>query len=196
MTDELTLKTFGALEVKDAEKGEVTAIVATLNAVDKDGDVILPGALPEGGAKVKMSGYAHDVVLKNAPPVGKGTITEEGDKLVFRGNFYMTTDRGRQAFLQAKEEGPDSEWSFGFPPRTVKSAELTKDWKLKGARRMIAGFLPREASPVFIGAGVDTGTVSVKAASDEPPSDPPPVAKPTDEDIQTFQANQTAWLKS
>lgn len=194
MTDELTLKAFGALEVKDADKGEVTAIVATLNAVDKDGDVILPGSLPAGGAKVKMSGYAHDVVLKNAPPVGKGEITEEGDKLVFRGNFYMTTDRGRQAFLQAKEEGADSEWSFGFPPRTVKSAELTKDWRLKGARRLIAGFLPREASPVFVGAGVDTGTVSVKSASEDKEPDPVPAA-PAEGDYSEFRVNQGALLR-
>lgn len=161
---DMELKTFGALEIKDADQGEVVAVVATLGVVDKDGDVILPGAIPPNSA-VKMSAYGHDVVIDGASPVGKGTISEEGTAAVFRGRFFLTTQRGREAFNTVKELGPDSQWSFGFP-RGVKTESLTEEWRTKGARRIISGMLPIEASPVFVGAGIGTHTVMAKAAED------------------------------
>jgi hypothetical protein len=97
-------------------------------------------------------------------PVGKGTISEEGDKAVLRGRFFMSTQRGLESFNTVKELGPDSEWSFGFP-RRVQTAELTDEWRAKGARRIIKGMLPIEASPVFIGAGIGTRTVMTKDAT-------------------------------
>lgn len=160
---ELEIKRFGALEVKDAERGEVSAIVANLGVVDRDGDVIMPGALVAGSA-VKLSGYGHDVVLADAPPAGIGTIAEEGDHLVFRGRYFMSTQRGREAFHTVKELGEHGEWSWGFPWRKVKTGELTEEWRAKGAKRVIVGALEaREASPVFLPAGHGTRTLSVKA---------------------------------
>jgi len=164
---ELETKSFGALEIKDAVQGEVTAIVATLSVVDKDGDVLLPGAFPPSSA-VKMSAYGHDVVLDGAAPVGKGTISVQGDKAVFQGRFFMSTERGREAFHMVKELGADGEWSFGFP-RQVKTLEPTAEWRGKGARRIIAGIQPIEASPVFRGAGIGTGTVMAKATGQTAP---------------------------
>lgn len=162
-TDALELKSFGAFEIKDAAHGEVTAIVATLGVVDKDGDVLLPGSFPSS-AVVKMSGYSHDVVMEGAPPVGKGTIVVEGDKAIFRGKFFMSSERAREAFAIVKELGTDGEWSFGFPRASVKSATMTDEWKAKGAHRLVAGLTPVEASPVFVGAGVGTGTLFTKGA--------------------------------
>jgi hypothetical protein len=158
---DLETKAFGALEIKHAEQGEVVAVVATLGVVDRDSDVILPGAIPHGGAKVRLSGYAHDVVLGDQPPAGKGVIYERDGKAVFEGKFFMSTERGREAFHTTKELGADGQWSFGFPGN-VKTAELTEEWRIKGAKRLIAGLIPIEASPVFLGAGIGTGTVSVK----------------------------------
>ncbi len=166
MTDmqDFETKTFGAFEVKDADAGEVTAIVATLGVVDKDGDVLLPGSFPSS-ASVKMSGYGHDVVLDGATPVGKGTISVEGDKAIFRGKFFLSTTRGRESFNMVKELGGEGEWSFGYP-RAVQTTAMTDEWKTKGARRLITGLRPIEASPVFVGAGVGTGTLMTKAADD------------------------------
>lgn len=169
MSNELETKSFGALEIKDAEAGEVAAVVATLGVVDKDGDVFLPDVQLDG-TTVKLSGYNHDVVLEGAPPVGKGTIAVKGDKIVFQGKFFMSTERGRESFHTVKEMGPDSEWSFGFPRRTTKTAPMTEEWRTKGARRLIAGATPVEASPVFVGAGQGTGTLFTKDAP--PPPDP------------------------
>jgi hypothetical protein len=162
---DLEMKSFGPFEIKSEDRGEVVAIVATLGVVDKDGDVILPGALPPGGAKVKLSGYDHDTVLKSVPPVGKGIIVEQGNALVFKGNFFMSTERGREAFNYTKEMGQDGEWSFGFL-RATKNAPLTDEWRAKGAKRLIAGMKAFEASPVFEGAGWGTGTVMTKAAEE------------------------------
>lgn len=161
---ELQAKQFGPLIVKNADQGEVEAVVATIGVVDREGDVILPGALPDE-SDVVLSGYNHDVVFEGAPPVGKGKITVEGDKAVFRGRFFLSTDRGRESFETVKELGEEGEWSFGFP-RRVKTAPMTDEWREKGARRLIAGILPLEASPVWIGAGVGTGTLAVRSASD------------------------------
>ena len=164
---DLSTKSFGSFEIKDEERGEVVAIVATLEVVDRDGDVILPGAFPMGGAKVKLSGYGHDVVLQDAPPVGIGTISEEGGKAVFEGRFFMSTERGREAFATVKELGTDGEWSFGFPNATVKTAKMTEAWRERGAKRLLAGLEPVEASPVFRGAGLGTMTMHVKGMKAE-----------------------------
>lgn len=177
-SDSIELKSFGVLEIKDVEEGEVRAIVCTLGVVDKDGDVLLPGSFPPSAA-VKMSGYGHDVITGGYPPVGKGTITVEGDKAIFTGKFFMSSDRAREAFSIVKELGADGEWSFGFP-RNVKTEKMTDDWKSKGAKRLISGLTPIEASPVFVGAGQGTGTLYTKAKEEEiapAPAEAPP-AKP------------------
>jgi hypothetical protein len=168
MSDSLELKTFGAFEIKNADAGEVRAIVATLGVVDKDGDVLLPGSFPPS-ATVKMSGYGHDVVFGGVPPVGKGTITVEGDKAIFTGKFFMSSDRAREAFAIVRELGAEGEWSFGFPNRNVKTAPMTDEWRGKGARRLIAGLTPIEASPVFIGAGHGTQTLYTKCEKESMP---------------------------
>jgi len=164
---DLEMKSFGPFEIKSEDRGEVVAVVATLGVVDKDGDVIQPGAFPPGGAKVKLSGYSHDVITEGAAPVGKGIVYEEDGRAIFKGQFFMSTQRGREAFLTTKELGAEGEWSFGFP-KAVKTAEMTDDWRAKGAKRIIAGLQPIEASPVFVGAGWGTGTLLTKSADGEP----------------------------
>src|ERR1043166_5830277 len=82
----------GVCEIKNATQGEVVAIIATLGLVDREGDVILKGAIPPK-SPVKLSAYGHDVVLDGAAPVGKGTISEEGDKAVLRARYFLSTDR-------------------------------------------------------------------------------------------------------
>jgi hypothetical protein len=192
---DLEMKSFGPFEIKSEDRGEVVAVVATLGVVDKDGDVILPGAVPLGGARVKLSGYDHDSVLKNLPPAGKGVIAEEGDHLVFRGKFFMTTERGREAFHTVKELGDEGEWSFGFP-RATKNATLTDEWRTKGAKRLIAGMRPIEASPVFVGAGWGTQTLYTKAAEIEAEpqadGDPGEIETPAEVEARILYGDPTA----
>jgi hypothetical protein len=109
-----------------------------------------------------VSFYEHDTPLNGAAPVGKGTISVDGTKVLFKGHYFMATTRGREAFELVKALGPDSEWSIGYG--NVKTGDLTDEWKAKGARRIIASMDVKEVSPVFIGANGSTGTISVKAA--------------------------------
>ena len=176
---DLEMKSFGPFEIKSEDRGEVVAVVATLGVVDKDGDVIMPGAFPVGGSRVKLSGYGHDVVTEGKAPAGSGRIFEQDGKAVFEGKFFMSTMRGREAFLTTKELGTEGEWSFGFP-RGVKTGEMTDEWRTKGAKRIITGLMPIEASPVFVGAGWGTGTLLTKAAEPEEaaPAEPEMPAEP------------------
>lgn len=154
-------KSMEGFEIKNEDLGEVVAVVSTFNVVDRDGDVILPGAIKHG-ATVKLSGYGHDVVMQGMPPAGIGTVTVDESRAVFTGKYFMDTQRGREAFAVVKGLGSESEWSIGFP-RDVKTAKMTKEWAAKGARRLIAGLDILEASPVFVGANALTGTVIAKA---------------------------------
>lgn len=159
----LELKTLGALEIKSEAEGRVEAIIATLNVVDKDADVIADGAL-KNGAKVKLSSYGHGSVFGDAP-VGKGALFVEGDKAIFKGQYFLGTQRGLEAFNTIKALGTDQEWSFGF--RVLKAEDPGDEWRAKGARRVLTKLAAFEVSPVIIGAGVGTGTVDVKEAEAE-----------------------------
>ena len=115
------IKGVGALQIKSADRGEVEAVIATLSVVDKDFEVVVPGAI-EDGAEVSMSSYGHDAIF-GALPVGKGIIRIEGNRAVFRGQMFLSTSRGKETFDVLKEMGPRMQWSFGFqvlesrPPR-------------------------------------------------------------------------------
>jgi hypothetical protein len=160
-TDDTTeIKSFCAIEIKDAEKGEVEAIVCTLGVVDKDEDIVRPGAIPNG-AKVSVSAYGHDAIYGNAP-VGKGAILIDGNKAVFKGRLFLNTTRGRETFETLKEMGSDQEWSWGF--RILGAEVPTEDERKQGARRAITKTNTFEVSPVIIGAGVGTRTLDVKGA--------------------------------
>lgn len=160
-TEEIGTKALGPLTVTNADKGYVEAIVATLNVVDRDRDVILPGAVKDGSG-VKLSSYGHSSALFGDAPVGKGVLTEENGRLMLRGQFFMSTERGREAFATVKELGTDGEWSVGYRPR--RTATMTDEWRGLGAKRLLAEMDVFEASPVLQGASPFTATVVVKAA--------------------------------
>lgn len=153
------IKGVGALEIKNEQLGEVEAVIATLDVVDKDGDVIRAGAI-KNGAKVKMSGYGHDIIFGEMP-VGKGALAIEGDKAIFRGRVFLATTKGREVFEVLKEFGSDQEWSFGF--RVVSDEAPSDEWRERGARRVLKKLDAFEVSPVLEGAGRGTRTLGVKA---------------------------------
>lgn len=154
-------KQLGArLELKVEERGEISAVVATLGVVDRDGDVLTAGAIPDG-AKVKLSSYGHDVVF-GAAPVGLGTLSQRGTRVSFDGRLFLTTSRGRETYETLKAMGPDQEWSFGF--KVLDWTRPSDEWKRRGARRILTSLEAFEVSPVFRGAGIGTSTTAVKAA--------------------------------
>ncbi len=158
-------KGIDGFEITSADRGEVVAIVSTLDVVDRDRDVVLSGAVRDGSV-VKLSSYEHNLITEGQAPVGRGVVNVVGNQVVLKAHYFMSTERGRDAFHTVKEMGSDSEWSIGFA-RQVKTAPMTDEWAAKGAKRLIAGLDLYEASPVFMGANSMTSTVSAKAAATE-----------------------------
>lgn len=165
-TENIVTKCFTGVEIKDAEKGLIKAVIATIGVVDKDEDVITADAIREG-AKVTMSCYGHDAVYGDLP-AGRGTLSIDGNSVVFDGKAFLNTTRGRDSFEVLKEMGADQEWSFGF--RILGAEVPDEEWKKKGARRMLTKLDAFEVSPVIRGAGVNTRTLAVK--SEEATVDP------------------------
>lgn len=153
-------KSLHGVEIKSADKGEVSAVIATLNVVDKDGDVIVPGAF-EDGAEVLISAYQH-TSWGGALPVGKGRIRTTASEAIFDGNFFMDTTAGRDTFQVVKQLGAKGEWSFGFDVTAAEPGVFDgKDVQY------LKGMKVHEVSPVLIGAGVNTRTLSAKAAKEQ-----------------------------
>ncbi len=148
-------KALTGVEIKDADQGLVTAVFATLNTKDHDGDVTTPGAF-EDGANVRISSFGH-TSWGGALPVGKGIIREDGDKAILDGQFFLNTTPGRDHFETVKQMGPLMEWSYGFDvieggPGKHEGENVNFLRKLK----------VHEVSPVMLGAGIGTETLAVK----------------------------------
>jgi hypothetical protein len=175
-------------EVTVPDEGKVRAVVATFDEVDNDGEVLLSGAIDDG-MKITGSAYNHDTVMAqllgrgtpDSPPVSKGVIRIEGSKAVAYLDYFMETQRGREAFLTVKAMGPDQAWSFAF--RKDKVDKPSPEWKSKGAIRMLSKLGPlldgaMEVSPVKMPGGKFTGTLSAKTVEDPATPPPPPKFEP------------------
>lgn len=151
-------KTFRGMELKADKPGQFTARIATLNVVDHDGDVTVPGAFPEG-KEILISAYQH-MSWQGALTVGKGLIREAGNEVFIDGEFNLKTDTGREHYETVKFAPHLQEWSYGF-----KATEVEPDAEWEGVKvaRILKKLEPFEASPVLRGAGVNTGTLAVKA---------------------------------
>ena len=164
-TDQLSLGADGPerktlkLEVKDVDQGLVEAVFSTFNVIDHDGDVLLEGAF-EDGAKVRISAYGHRSWM-GALPVGRGTIRAEKDRAVLEGQFFLSTEAGKETFEVIKEMGELQEWSYSLDDvETALVSDLPDD--LQGAIRAIRKVQVYEVSPVMAGASLGTETLSVK----------------------------------
>lgn len=160
MSETMATKSFRGFAIKDADKGEVEAVVATLGVIDRDGDIIRKGSLA-GPASVTMSAWGHDAMY-GAVPAGKGKLREEKNALVFSGRAFLSTAGGKETFEVLKEMGEDQEWSFGF--RVTGWEAPSEEEKKAGAWRVITKMDAFEVSPVIVGAGLNTRTLAVKSA--------------------------------
>lgn len=148
------------VKVIDEAKGEVEAVFATLNVVDKDKDVTLPGAF--GDQNVRISAYNHQS-WSGELPIGKGKIRERGDEAILSGQFFMDTMKGRDTFNVIKGLGDLMEWSYGYDI-TKRSEGKWPQGDEKGEDvQFLEGLKVHEVSPVILGAGVDTRTLSAKS---------------------------------
>jgi len=140
------------------DTGQVRAVFATLGIVDKQGDIIEPGAIQNGQA-VRMSAYNHSS-WGGALPVGKGSINEVNNELVFMGQFFLDTQAGEETYKTVKNLADLGEWSFGFD---VLQKDYIVDEATGNETRRLLKLDVFEVSPVLLGAGVATRTTSIKS---------------------------------
>ncbi len=150
-------KLFSGLTIKDAAKGEVSAVFATFNTVDADGDYTLSDAF-EAGAGVVISAYGHKS-WEGALPVGKGTIRVTETEAIMDGQFFLNTTNGRETFDVVKELGLLQEWSYSLHDVVSDRGEV--DGRTVNFLRKVR---VKETSPVLMGAGVATRTIAAKNA--------------------------------
>jgi hypothetical protein len=153
----MTTKTLTNVEIKDATKGLVTAVVSTFGVVDLDGDVTSKSSFT-AGAPVVVSGYGH-TSWDGQLPIGKGVLSTSNTEAIAELAFFMDTPHGAAAFNTIKELGPLQEWSYSLEDTVRKAGELD------GTPCMfIESTVVKEVSPVLRGASIGTRTLSVKAA--------------------------------
>ena len=156
----------------DEPTGEVKAIIATLDVVDRHGDVLLPGSV--GKQDVPISSYNHGswpgFSGAGALPIGKGTVHEaknqHGKHLVFEGSLFVDMPAAAEHLTLLKNMGAMQQWSFQL-------SDVQGGWEERDGHEVFAikKFTVGEVSPVLKAASIGTRTVSVK--SDEPPADTP-----------------------
>lgn len=151
-------KSLSGFALKDADQGSVTAIFATLNEVDHDGDVTLPGAFTNG-QEVVLSAYGHASSYGEAAPVGKGTIHADEKQATFDGQFFLDTSAGRDTFTVVKRlaESGLGEWSYGYEITDASYGRFNEQ-----DVQFLKGVNVFEVSPVMRGAGIGTRTLGAK----------------------------------
>ena len=147
------------IELKD-DSGQVEAVFSLFNSLDSDGDVVVPGAVKSGfkNNQVPMV-WSH----KWDMPIGKGIITQDDDKAVFKGEFFMDTESGKEAYNLVKNMGDMQQWSFGYK---VNDSEFSKTKDQDGEdtnARYLKDLTVYEVSPVLVGANQDTYTLAIKS---------------------------------
>lgn len=158
MKDNLESKQINFLTTDEAE-GKVEAVFSVFNMVDSDNDIIVPGAVKSGfGDKGVAMVWGHD--WKDV--IGRGVIEQDNEKAVFKGQFIMDTERGRDAFNTVKAMGDLQQWSFGFEVLDSDKKMITKNDGTEQEVRELKELKVWEVSPVLVGANQNTYTMAVK----------------------------------
>ncbi len=147
---------YKSFQIKQLEgDGTGSAVFATLNVADKDGDVTLPGAF---GKQTVVVVPTHDW---SSVPLGKGSTREVGDEAIvdFKLNLDSPTAKEWHSALKfdLAEGQQKQEWSYGFDILEESRGEFEGD-----PVRFLKSLRIHEVSPVLVGAGVNTRTLALK----------------------------------
>ena len=155
-------KQFKADDMTLDDTGHVNFRFAKMNVIDHDGDIIFPGAFEEGKT-ILLSAWNHGSWKDGSAslPIGKGVIHELNGYATFDGDFNLKTQIGRDHYETVKFNANIQEYSFGF---NVLEKAFTTDTETNREIRILKKLDTSEASPVLLGAGIDTGTNSIKSA--------------------------------
>lgn len=153
------IKNLTVKEIDDAGHG--LAKIATLTAVDHDGDTYQAGAFgwKEGGDQWVPILPAHD---RKAMPLGKARVYEHGDEALADFHLNLNSAAGREWHSALKfdlEKGNAvGEWSYGYDV-----LDALDEQRMQKRVRVIKRVDVHEVSPVIRGAGIGTGTLSIKS---------------------------------
>lgn len=144
------------------EAGKGLVRIATLSAVDHDDDTYEPGAFTwkDGGHQWCSILPAHH---RGKVPLGKARVYEEGDAALAETFFNLDIPEAKSwhsAIMFDLAQGKSvQEYSYGFDM-------LDFDYQARGNDRIrvIKRVDVHEISPVLKGAGIGTGTISMKGA--------------------------------
>ena len=135
----------------DGDEGSIEAIFSTFGVVDRDGDIVEPGAIPDGKSVPMV--WHHDWMRM----IGKGVTDVDDERAVFKGALFMDTEAGADAFRTIKAMGDLLDYSWGF--RILDADFVERDEQFIRVIKRVELF---EVSPVLVGAGLGTGTLSLK----------------------------------
>jgi len=146
------------------DAGNVEFVVATLNVVDHDKDVTLPGFFGHQDVQVLP---AHD---RTHVPLGKGVIREEGQEAIASVKFNLDIPAARDwhSAIKFDMEHPPSlqEYSYGFRVRPGGAKSGSFEGQSVNFLQPLEDGTPGgdvfEVSPVLRGAGMGTRTLAVK----------------------------------
>lgn len=145
-----------SVELKADAEGAFRATFATLNVVDRDGDVTKEGAFSKQAVRVSQFGHNWGAYI-----IGDGDIDADAEKAWADAQFYLDTANGLDTYRSVKRASAKKlqEWSYGFD--VVKSSF----GQFEGREvRFLETLLVHEVSPVMLGAGIGTGTDRIKAS--------------------------------
>lgn len=142
-----------AIGVEQSDGCQLTARIATLGAVDSDGDVLLRGSF---GRQTVPFIWAHN---QKMIPLGKARVFEAGNDVVAEVDV-LDEQACRWLKLDFASE-PKQQYSWGF---TVPEGAATTETLADGTEaRVISAVDLMEVSGVLRGASVGTGTIGVKS---------------------------------
>ena len=137
----------------DGPEGSFSAVFATFDVVDHDGDVTKPGAFKDG-VPVIIGSWGHKT---SDLPVGRGVIRGSQREATVEGGFFLDTTPGKDTYQTVKNLGDLGEWSYVF------AVEKQSFGDFEGrAVRFLEQIKVFSVDPVLAGAGIDTRTTDIK----------------------------------
>jgi HK97 family phage prohead protease len=142
----------------DADQtGEFTAVFATFNVIDHDGDVTEPGAFEDGQVSI-VEPWNHGWTL----PVGRGVIHQDEEKAWIEGQFFLDTQGGLEHYKVVKALDDMQEWSYTFNIEDGGHGQFEGEDVYFLRKLDVWG-----VAPVTRGAGIGTQTMTIKRQKDE-----------------------------
>lgn len=156
----------GFTKSADAATGIVDAAVAVTGNVDDGGDVIVPGGVkftrqPKVVNHHEMTAPVGKVLdakelMPGDPALPEDLLADGYGALMFKMQFNLDTQRGREAFSDAKFFEHEQGWSIGY------HADVTE--KGENGTRLLKSLTVWEASPVTFGMNAKARTLALKSA--------------------------------